>query len=187
MSPTLVSRQTLPNSCTQKARLSSGERRLGSMCVEALFARGQDIDCASQDIRDLVLHLSADAPPPSWVRVEVCRRVVPIFVRSRCPPLQEPAFSAEGRGAPGSGNYSRINLFTAPSYICHRKSELSSGNFIAARLTSRRVVARRSLHWADIQPCMSNPCTRRSNAHALCAELILSRPYHRRGEKEANN
>ena len=24
-----------------------------------------------QDIRDLVLHLAADAPPPSWVRVEV--------------------------------------------------------------------------------------------------------------------
>lgn len=25
----------------------------------------------SQDIRDLVLHIAADAPPPSWVKVEV--------------------------------------------------------------------------------------------------------------------
>lgn len=25
-----------------------------------------------QDVRDLVLHLAADAPPSSWVRVEVC-------------------------------------------------------------------------------------------------------------------
>ena len=32
--------------------------------------RGVYIDCA-QDIRELVLHLAADAPPPSWVRVEV--------------------------------------------------------------------------------------------------------------------
>jgi len=27
---------------------------------------------SSQDVRGLVLHIIADAPPPNWVKVEVC-------------------------------------------------------------------------------------------------------------------
>lgn len=33
-----------------------------------------------QDIRDLVLHLAADAPPTSWVRVEVCAQAASSLV-----------------------------------------------------------------------------------------------------------
>jgi len=29
----------------------------------------------SQDVRDLVLHIIADAPPPNWVKVEVCLNI----------------------------------------------------------------------------------------------------------------
>ena len=30
-----------------------------------------------KDVRDLVLHIAADAPPPNWLRIDVCS--YPIF------------------------------------------------------------------------------------------------------------
>lgn len=43
--------------------------RAAAVCAHCVTER-------TQDIRDLVLHLAADAPPPSWVRVEVRLQLV---------------------------------------------------------------------------------------------------------------
>lgn len=47
-----------------------------------------------QDIRELVLHVAADAPPPSWVRVEVCQNYISLDTSGFTDDL-EPSFRAE--------------------------------------------------------------------------------------------
>lgn len=37
--------------------------------IEAFLAQ---VVHQTQDIRDLVLHIVADAPPPNWLRTDVC-------------------------------------------------------------------------------------------------------------------
>ncbi|EMD32735.1 hypothetical protein CERSUDRAFT_57931 [Gelatoporia subvermispora B] len=52
--------------------------------------RCQALTRCSQDIRDLVLHLAADAPPPSWVRVEnpaTVQKVVTLLIPGLTPEI----------------------------------------------------------------------------------------------------
>ena len=80
------------------------------------------IDLSLQDIRELVLHLSADAPPPSWVRVEVCMRSSNGLLRRnlRAPP--EPAICTESCSATHPGHNSRDHLASASSNLCYSES-----------------------------------------------------------------
>lgn len=69
----ILCRRLLPSLCTRRARSSSGATLWASMCVRQPFHTVPFLTLVHvQDIRELVLHLAADAPPSSWVRVEVC-------------------------------------------------------------------------------------------------------------------
>ncbi|KAI8992741.1 hypothetical protein BD414DRAFT_521323 [Trametes punicea] len=58
------------------------ENKLGAAVPKFMYAKGEILKrrdaVGINDIRELVLHLSADAPPPSWVRVENPRSITKV-------------------------------------------------------------------------------------------------------------
>ena len=67
---TLHCRLILLDFCTLMLRSPSAENLLASMYCLLTSISVCAYHC-EQDIRDLVLHIIADAPPPSWIRVQV--------------------------------------------------------------------------------------------------------------------
>jgi hypothetical protein len=68
----MVPKRAYRGSCTLMGIYRRGLIPLASRYV--LLARGErkiSIDHPHKDVRDLVLHLTADAPPSNWVRIEV--------------------------------------------------------------------------------------------------------------------
>ena len=68
---TLHRRLILLDFCIPMLRSPSAETLLASTyCILTSITSLYAYHC-NQDIRDLVLHIIADAPPPSWIRVQV--------------------------------------------------------------------------------------------------------------------
>ena len=116
-------RRILPDFCILMPRSSNVEMQSASMYhLFSPFIYSTYL--GQQDVRDLVLHIIADAPPPSWIRVQVsfpsaCLHFLhaPLFV--------EPAHHSKASRPPRSGSYVHSTFPPPPPYLLHRESQRS--------------------------------------------------------------
>lgn len=159
-----------------------------------------------QDVRDLVLHIIADAPPPSWVRVQVRHSPACIhFLHAR--PSLESAIHPKASCPPRSWPHIHSAFPSSPSHLLHRESQRPHRNTCPTKSTtvetistcrtsflhrsalrgSRSVLWWRPLHHTHILPYIADPRPRRCEPHAFRPQHILPSTRQRRGEKEAFN
>jgi hypothetical protein len=70
-----------------------------------------------QDVRDLVLHIIADAPPPSWIRLQVS---LPVWLlRSYVLMFPEPAHRPKTSCPPSSWTYVYCAFTSPPAHLRH--------------------------------------------------------------------
>lgn len=137
-----------------------------------------------QDIRDLVLHLSADAPPPSWVRVEVCTNISTVCSARMLKFTAEPALSTESRRPSGAWSNARCHLSATATYIGNSQPEPSPSHTPTTGYPGARDIARYPFLGANLQPRLPNASTGGPDAYAFRPQLVLPRSYHRRGKEE---
>ncbi|KAF7357922.1 Ribonuclease H [Mycena venus] len=120
---------------------------------------------AIEDVRDLVLHLTADASPPNWLRINdssLIQKVVALLIPGLTPEL--------------------LGLPPLPT------SATSNPNVpIAIPLPHSRIHVRPPFHRLHVQPRMSHPRARRPDAYAQHPDRVLPRSYNRSRAKEAGH